>query len=495
MTAGLSRRSFLTRTGLGGATLALAGVLRATGAAATPLSVGAGPYGPLGAPDALGLRLPPGFTARVVATSLQPVPGTGHTWHYFPDGGATFATEDGGWIYVSNSEFPGSGGVSALRFAPDGTVVDAYPILANTSVNCAGGTTPWNTWLSCEEFDLHGESQSLIDQAGAIAGRVWECDPLGSGQGTPLPALGLFQHEAAVIDPDVGVVYLTEDKGDSLFYRFTPDAYPDLSSGTLEAARVDGSSITWVEVPDPSAATTRTALQLTDDQITRFRGGEGMWWHQGVVYFTTKGDNRVHALECATDNYEVIYDAADFGGANAPLRGVDNIVVADVSGDIYVAEDGGNMEIVLLSTDGVIAPFVQVVGQNSSEMTGPAFSPDGARMYFSSQRGVVAGVTYEVTGPFRGARPVAVTPPSTPSGTGAAAAPVGPAFTGGRDRIPGDIATSFRALSSPANDANVAIGALGGLTVAAAGAAAVLALRNRMQGRPADEDTAPAATD
>jgi hypothetical protein len=174
---------------------------------------------------------------------------------------------------------------------------------------------------------------------------------------------------------------------------------------------------------------------------------------------------------------------------------VDNIVVADVSGDIYVAEDGGNMEIVLLSTDGVIAPFVQIVGQDSSEMTGPAFSPDGARMYFSSQRGVVAGVTYEVTGPFRGARPVAVTPPSTPSGTGAGAAPVGPAFTGGRDRIPGDIATSFRALSSPANDANVAIGALGGLSVAAAGAAAVLALRNRMQGRPADEDTAPAATD
>ncbi len=483
MTHGMSRRSFLTRSGLGGATLALAGMLRATGAAAQAPVIGPGPYGPLGVPDALGLRLPEGFTARVVATSLQPVQGTGHNWHYFPDGGATFATDDNGWIYVSNSEFPGTGGVSAIRFAPDGTIVDAYPILSNTSGNCAGGPTPWNTWLSCEEFDLHGESPALIEAAGAIAGRVWECNPFAPSQGTVLPAMGLFQHEAAAVDPDRQVVYMTEDKGDGLLYRYTPTAYPDLSAGLLEAARVDSGVVTWVAVPDPSAATTRTALQFADGEVTRFPGGEGLWWHQGVVYFTSKGDNRVHAIDCATNTYEVIYDAANFGGADAPLRGVDNLVVADVSGDIYVAEDGGNMEIVMLSTDGVIAPFVQVVGQDSSEMTGPAFSPDGARMYFSSQRGATAGITYEVTGPFRGARPVAV--PERPTDVAATPAPVGPAYTGGSDRVAGDLGTSLRALNSPANDANLALPILGGLTVAAAGAGAVLALRNRMQGRPA----------
>ena len=92
-----------------------------------------------------GLVLLPGFTARVVAVTGNPVAGTGYTWHAAPDGGATFPTADGGWIYVSNSEVPINGGASAIRFDAGGTITDAYRILSGTTVNCAGGATSSGT--------------------------------------------------------------------------------------------------------------------------------------------------------------------------------------------------------------------------------------------------------------------------------------------------------------------------------------------------------------
>jgi uncharacterized protein len=446
MTAGLTRRSFLSRSALGGATLALAGVLRPAGASAEAVA-GAGPYGPLGAADANGLRLPAGFTSRIIGQAEVPVAGTQYPWHFYPDGGATFAAEDGGWVYVSNSEVPLRGGVGAVRFDAAGEIVDAYSILSDTSVNCAGGPTPWGTWLSCEEFDLYGNPPA----GSAPAGQVWECDPFQPGQGRPLPALGFFAHEAAAVDPDNGRIYMTEDRPNGLFYRFTPAAYPDLSSGTLEAAVLDGTTMSWVPVPDPTGGS-RPADQL-DGVATIFAGGEGAWWRQGTVFWNTKFDNKIHRLDCSTDTYGVVYDAASFG--EPPLRGIDNIVVDEISGDAYIAEDGADMELVLLTTDGVVAPFAQFVGQEQSEVAGPAFSPDGSRLYFSSQRGGIAapgnGITVEVTGPFRGIRP---------------AEPAAAATTG----------------TDPADDGNLlAVGGIAAVAVAA-GAAGVLALRNRGRG-------------
>jgi secreted PhoX family phosphatase len=80
---------------------------------------------------------------------------------------------------------------------------------------------------------------------------------------------------------------------------------------------------------------------------------------------------------------------------------VDNVVVSR-SGDLYVAEDGADLQLCLITPDRIVAPFLQVLWQDGSELTGPAFSPDGQRLYFSSQRGGDGrGLTYEVTGPFR----------------------------------------------------------------------------------------------
>ncbi len=381
---GISRRGFIGGTAGAGAVLVI-------GTRASAQQGGGGPYGALAAQaDANGLKLPDGFTSRVIARSEEPVPGTDFVWPIYPDGAATFAIDDGGWYHVVNSEVfsEGQGGVSVLRYDAEGEVVDAYSLLTGTTANCAGGPTPWGTWLSGEE---------------TAGGRIWECDPTTPDSGRPRPALGRFVHEAAAVDPDNERIYLTEDLPDGAFYRFTPDAYPNLSAGLLEVASVDpDGSVTWHEVPDPSAAEQDTRLQVPE--VTSYNGGEGCWYADGMVYFTTKGDDHVWSLDPATDTIEVVYDGTGL------LTGVDNITVESGSGDLYVAEDGGDMQLVVITADGELAPVAQVTAEPlppesiPSEVTGPVFSPDGTRLYFSSQRGgdPQTGITYEVTGPFRG---------------------------------------------------------------------------------------------
>lgn len=398
----MHRREFLKSTAAGVGALALGGTFWRSVFTA-PAIAADGPYGPLLAPDANGIRLPAGFSSRVVAVSNRPVPGTSYVWHTFPDGGATFATPDGGWIYVSNSEVPLGGGVGAIRFDAGGNIVGAHRVLAGTSMNCAGGPTPWGTWLSCEEHDN---------------GMVWEVDPatLNANPVALRRALGTFSHEAAAVDPVNRHVYLTEDKSDSRFYRFTPApslTWPDLSAGTLEVMRVAAdNTVTWLPVPNPNPLPHQTTTRAQVPASTAFNGGEGCWYQGGHVYFTTKGDHTVWDLDVAAQTLSIAYRAGTH--PTGELRGVDNIV-GSPSGDLYVAEDGDDMQIVVVAPDGAVFPMLQVTPANAlpsygqSEISGPAFSPDGTRLYFSSQRGPAPGgpgITYEVTGPFRTTPPV-----------------------------------------------------------------------------------------
>ena len=123
--------------------------------------------------------------------------------------------------------------------------------------------------------------------------------------------------------------------------------------------------------------------------------------YESKIYFATKGDNKIWCYDVKTQNLIVLYDHSTH--PNPILSGVDNIVFSS-SGDLFVAEDGGNMQIVAIDSDGSLVPILQIMGQDESEITGPAFDPSNERLYFSSQRGKSGsasdGVTYEVKGPF-----------------------------------------------------------------------------------------------
>ena len=363
-------------------------------AASKPLPQGKG-YGPLAAPDENGFRLAPGFRSRMVARGREIVPGTEYPWHLASDGMATFPDSAGGFVLVSNSE-AFEGGAFALRFAGDGGVRDAYRILSGTTQNCSGGATPWGTWLSCEEVE---------------DGRVWECDPSGRRPAVAHPAMGIFKHEAAVVDRRRRRVYMTEDLVDGGLYRYTPTRWPNLSAGVLEIARVeDGGRVSWARVPDVRAEAERTRRQVRGS--TRFKRGEGIWLDGDTLYLATTADHRVHAYDVARERIRVVYDG--LASRSAPLLRVDQLT-GSRGGEVFVCEDIATDEIDMgvIAPDRTVSRFLSVTGpqHRGSELTGVTFDPSGSRMFVASQRAFAEndlepgpGAIYEITGPFRGSR-------------------------------------------------------------------------------------------
>jgi hypothetical protein len=412
--------------------------------------LGAQDYGPLVAkavgddlPVDHGLYAPAGFDVRVVMRAgVNPITldTTGLLGHVSPDGGAVYAANDGGWVYVSNSETT-PGGVSALRFNASGTLVDYYPICENTRQNCAGGPTPWNTWITCEEVS---------------DGYAYECDPFGSpATQRRLDALGARPgREAAAIDPIHLACYQTLDTYDGRLVRFTSnDDDLELAANGVTRMRMVSGVTHRLRIPPymgmpgydgiavPNSALDNARLRqsrpidwVADNGVlgTSFHGAEGIWYYElpdelqtipsrgtvptrGVIFFSTKVDNRVWAIDIDNGLIELIYDVygdqaftnlRNVAGTESPYAQVDNVVVSPL-GDALVAEDGTAMRLAIVSNGGAPKLLMQIT-LGGSEICGPAFTPDGSRLYFSSQRGPsnadgagFAGLIYELTIPPR----------------------------------------------------------------------------------------------
>lgn len=475
----LSRRGFLGRSAVAGAGVAFVGsteMLLAPGASAASANGDGdrhgGPqrpefgYGPLVADPAGKLALPAGFSYQVVThagvTKLE-------SGQYTPsnhDGTAAYHRHGGGTVLVVNHELGAMAGtelpVPALpRYTYDPalaggcTVVETdrhgrrtreYVGVAGTAVNCAGGKTPWDTWLTCEETEL------LAGQGGATKdhGYVFEVDPYDSRANRdpePIKALGRFAHEAAAVDPWRGHIYLTEDASgpNGLLYRWEPPKHyrggrgrlKGLSdtAGTLAAMKAFDASgrfvddlsrgveigttyeVKWITVPDRDARTTPIRKQFTNSDVTRGRKLEGAWWGDGGAYIVTSFA-RTESPGVAHDGQVWFYDPnrrrltlkLRFGvnpdpSVDGAFDGPDNISVSPYGG-VILAEDGSGVQHLVGATSGNRSyPIARNDLNNGSpedpefsEFTGPTFSLDGRILFANVQ---TPGIMYAIKGPWR----------------------------------------------------------------------------------------------
>ncbi len=431
------RRHFLRATGAAFAALAASGCVRAPlSGVASSKSVG---YGELISDPAGMLDLPSGFSYRVIS-SLGDAMTDGGSVPDKADGMGCFDLGNGKWSLVRNHELSpdnDSGGATGHAYdtvarsmapLPGGTttiILDAntlaverqYRSLSGTIRNCAGGVTPWGSWLSCEENVSRADGRINKDH-----GYVFEvpADSRGPVDPVPLKAMGRFNHEAAAVDPATGIVYLTEDRGDSLFYRFIPTRPGKLADGgRLQALVVENASDTrnwsdktvasglwlnvrWVDVDDVESPNDDLRVRGAAAGASLFARGEGIWMGNGELYFacTNGGAAKLGQIfrlkpDRDHDKLQLFFESTDPKQFNYG----DNLTVA-TNGHLIVCEDQYTDDAVNylrgVDTDGVAYPLGRL--RMKTELAGACSAPDGRTLFlniYSPTR------TLAITGPWR----------------------------------------------------------------------------------------------
>lgn len=410
------------------------------------------------------LRLPKGYRYHSFAWAGE-VLNDGYPGPRACDGMGVVADENDIVTLIRNHELRGSsgplgdpqkawdvtgGGTSTLRFDTRAErLVDSRISLGGTLNNCAGGVTPWGTWLSCEEgpvtpglMHLGGDLRQRrwhLKHAEKSHGYVFEVRPEGESEPRPIVSMGQFYHEAAAVDPDSGVVYMTEDaKPHAGFYRFVPDTPGQLQAGgKLQMLKVEAyreltyavpqnvpMAFDWVDIADPGRGHTpgtHDGAGVVSQGIaaggSAFVSLEGCGFHEGSIYFTSKAGGKarsgqIYRLDIQRGTLELIFEASEQDSFTGP----DNIIVSP-RGSLMICEDrlGAFTRAQYIAgfndQDGLFA-FCQTnpqldaeyAGHNlgktalGSEWAGICFSADGQWMFANLYS---PGVSFAITGPWQ----------------------------------------------------------------------------------------------
>jgi secreted PhoX family phosphatase len=424
-------------------------------------------FGPL-KPDPNGaLDLPAGFSYTVVAKRGQEmddgllVPG-------LQDGMAAFAGEDGQIILVCNHEThpyevaesafgrraerfdlvnkdkaydkgagksPALGGTTTIHYDPLARRrTHMHMSLLGTENNCAGGPTPWGSWLTCEEcFFDPGTSfeRGYVVHREAKHGYIFEVPARAMEAVDPVPLthMGRFEHEAAAVNPASGVVYLTEDRHQSLLYRFLPNVPGKLQEGgRLQALAIKGQDAfdtrnwiepkgmvadrsyeaSWIDLEEPDVPENDLRLRGADRGAAIFARGEGICYAEGEIYMaaTIGGPQRLGQIFAYTPSRAEGTKVEDeqLGSirllaestTDSVVRHADNLTMSPW-GDLIACEDTVNhCGLVGVTPNGEQYALADNP-YTSSELAGICFSPDGNVMFANIQE---RGMTLAITGPW-----------------------------------------------------------------------------------------------
>ena len=451
-----SRRNFLVTstayvTGFAGLRL----VAGADSLGATQQVSSAG-FGPL-VEDPRGLLdLPQGFSYRIVSCTGEEmddgllVPGS-------PDGMATFPGPDGLTLVLRNHELhapdrcafdsgcklldridasklydagstsgPIAGGVTTMVFdTRKQKVFREFLSLGGTSRNCAGGPTPWGSWITCEESVESPQHCEITGYPSAREhGYAFEVPAAAEPilhKAKPLIEMGRFRREAVAVDPNSGIVFQTEDVDDGAFYRFLPNEPGKLAAGgklqalSLEAGSVvdtrnwheqtvepgKSMAVSWVDLEQPESPNDDLRARAQGRGCATFARGEGIWWTDHGVYFacTSGGRAKIGQLwrylpeSAAGGRLELFIEPND----SNLIENADNLTAAPW-GDLVVCEDrqGDVVRLIGVTPDGSLYSLAN--NRTHGEFAGVCFTPDGSTLLVNLQ---TIGLTIAITGPWK----------------------------------------------------------------------------------------------